>query len=88
MRLLLLILLLLPHALFAQAELEKQLQTQFILAEDGDTLTLPADTIYLRGTLSLDGKNHITLRGAGQDKTILSFINQEQGAEGLKVTNG
>jgi len=78
----------LSHYSSAQPALEKQLQTQLILAEDGAVINLPADTIYLQGSLSLDGKNNITLRGAGQDKTILSFKNQQQGAEGLKITNG
>lgn len=73
--------------LSAQPALEKQLQTQLILATDGDTITLPAGNITLSNTLSLDAKKDITIRGAGQDKTILSFKNQQQGAEGIKVTN-
>ncbi len=73
--------------LSAQADLEKQLQTQLILAEDGDVITLPAGMIHLSNTLWLDAKKRITIRGAGQDKTILSFKDQLQGAEGLKITN-
>ena len=53
----------------------------------GVRIELPAGTIKLSNTLSLDAKNNITIRGAGQDKTILSFKNQRQGAEGLKITN-
>ncbi len=75
------------NILSAQPELEKQLQTQLILAEDGGVIELPAGKIDLSNTLSLDAKNNITIRGAGQDKTILSFKNQKQGAEGIKVTN-
>lgn len=71
----------------AQAAIEKQIQTQFILAEDGDVIELPAGHIELSNTLWLDAKNNLTIRGAGQDKTILSFKNQTQGAEGIKVTN-
>jgi len=74
-------------ALSAQPTLEKQIQTQLILAEDGDTIRLPEGKISLSNTLSLDAKKNITIRGAGQDKTILSFKNQTQGAEGMKVTN-
>lgn len=74
-------------ALFAQADLEKRLQTQFITAEDGATIELPAGTVSLSNTLWLDAKKNVTIRGAGQDKTILSFKNQRQGAEGIKVTN-
>ena len=89
MRLNLLPLLLLPTtALTAQPDLEKQIQTQLIMAEDGDVITLPAGKISLSNTLWLDGKNNITIRGAGIDKTTLTFKNQKQGAEGLKVTNG
>lgn len=71
----------------AQAELEKQIQTQLILAEDGAVIELPAGKIVLSNTLSLDAKRDIVIRGAGQDKTILSFKNQSQGAEGIKITN-
>lgn len=73
--------------LTAQNELEKKLQTQFVLAEDGDVIELPAGTISLSNTLWLDAKKNVTIRGAGQDKTILSFKNQQQGAEGMKITN-
>jgi parallel beta-helix repeat protein len=73
--------------LAAQADLEKQIQTQFVLAEDGDVITLPEGKIMLSNTLWLDAKKNITIKGAGQDKTILSWKNQTQGAEGIKVTN-
>lgn len=71
----------------AQPELEKQLQSQLILAEDGDLIQLPSGIMELNGSLSIDGKKHLTLRGAGMDNTILSFKNQKQGAEGLKISN-
>lgn len=73
--------------IFAQAGIEKQIQTQLILADDGDVIELPAGKIELSNTLWLDAKSNITIRGAGQDTTILSFLNQKQGAEGIKVTN-
>jgi parallel beta-helix repeat protein len=76
-----------PTALRAQADLEKSLQTQFILAEDGDTIKLPAGRISLSNTLWLDAKRDITIRGAGQERTVLTFKDQKQGAEGLKITN-
>ncbi|MBL7807001.1 MAG: right-handed parallel beta-helix repeat-containing protein [Saprospiraceae bacterium] len=77
----------LSNALIAQSELEKLFQTQLIMAEDGSSVQFPEGKFYLSNTLWLDGKKNITLRGAGQGKTILSFINQKQGAEGIKVTN-
>lgn len=58
------------------------------MAEDGAVIDLPAGKITLGNTLWLDGKNNITVKGAGAGKTVLSFKNQSQGAEGLKVTNG
>ena len=73
--------------LSAQPELEKSIQTQLIIAEDGAVIQLPTGKITLSNTLSLDGKKNVTIRGAGQDKTILSFKNQTQGAEGLRVSN-
>ncbi len=81
------LLLVVTYHLTAQNELEKQLQTKFVLAEDGDVIELPAGTISLSNTLWLDAKKNVTIRGAGQDKTILSFKNQQQGAEGMKITN-
>jgi parallel beta-helix repeat protein len=75
------------NPLSAQTDVEKQIQTQLILAEDGDVIELPAGKIELSNTLSLDAKNNVTIRGNGQDKTILSFKNQKQGSEGIKVTN-
>ncbi len=71
----------------AQPEVERQLQTRFILAEDGDTIELPAGRIELTNTLWLDGKRGVTVRGAGIDRTVLSFRGQKQGAEGLKITH-
>lgn len=71
----------------AQPDVEKQWQTRLILAEDGDTLQLPAGRIELTNTLWLDGKRGVVLRGAGADRTVLSFRGQKQGAEGLKITN-
>ncbi len=75
------------QTLDAQADLEKQLQTRLIMAEDGEVVELPAGRVDLSNTLWLDDKRNLTIRGAGQDKTILSFKNQQQGAEGIKVTN-
>ena len=61
------------------------LLTQLIDAKPGDVITIPEGTFYFdRGlSLTVDG---VTIRGAGMDKTILSFKNQVQGAEGLLVT--
>jgi parallel beta-helix repeat protein len=70
-----------------QAQFEKALQTQLILAENGDVIELEAGNFQVEGSLSLEGKKKITIRGKGMDKTILSFKNQTTGAEGIKITN-
>ncbi|MEZ4921080.1 MAG: parallel beta-helix domain-containing protein [Saprospiraceae bacterium] len=79
--------LLLPLSAMAQSDVEKAWQTQFILAEEGDTIDFPAGTFYLTNTLWMDEKKDIYIRGAGEGKTILSFKKQIQGAEGIKITN-
>lgn len=68
--------------------IEKDLQAQFILAEDGDVIDLPEGHFMFTRTLSMDGKSNITIRGKGMDKTILSWKNQTEGAQGLQISNG
>jgi parallel beta-helix repeat protein len=70
-----------------QAQFEKALQTQLILASDGDVIELEAGNFQISGSLSLEGKKKITIRGKGMDKTVLSFKDQKTGAEGIKITN-
>lgn len=72
---------------FGQKEFQRRFQTAFIETSDNNTIELPAGTYVLDGSLWLDGKNNVTIKGAGQDKTILSFKGQISGAEGIKVTN-
>ncbi len=72
----------------AQKEIQKKLQTEFIIAESGSVIELPEGVINLTNTLSLDGKKNITIRGKGMDKTILSFKSQTDGAEGIRVSDG
>ncbi len=71
----------------AEADLSYQdtLLTQLIDAKPGDVITIPEGKFEFDRSLSLtvDG---VTIRGAGMDKSILSFKNQVQGAEGLLVT--
>lgn len=83
-----LMLLMLMHASFAQKEIQKKFQTMLIEVEDGGVVTLPEGHFQLEGSLSMDGKSDVVIRGAGREKTILSFKGQVTGAEGLKITNG
>lgn len=68
--------------------IEKKLQTQLITASDGDTIDLPEGYFMFTKSLSMDGKSNIVIRGQGIDKTIFSWKNQTEGAEGLKISNG
>jgi parallel beta-helix repeat protein len=68
--------------------IEKDLQTHFIMAEDGDTIRIPEGHFKFSGSITMDEKNNIVIAGAGIDKTFLSFKGQTEGAEGLKITNG
>jgi parallel beta-helix repeat protein len=74
-------------AVQAQKSFQKALQTKLIEASDGDTIHIEAGRFTVDGTLSLEGKKHITIRGKGMDATVLSFKNQATGAEGLRVNN-
>jgi parallel beta-helix repeat protein len=67
------------------SDFQDRLQEQLLDAGPGDTVTIPAGTYSLDRSLSLTGDG-VTIRGAGMDKTILSFRGQIAGAEGLLVT--
>ncbi len=68
--------------------IEKSLQTQLITAKDGDTIQLDEGHFIFSKSLVMDGKSNMVIRGRGKDKTVLSFKDQEEGAQGLLVTNG
>ena len=58
-----------------------------IMAEEGDTIDIPAGVHAVNGSLSMDEKKNVVIRGAGMDETTLSFKGQNDGAEGIRVTN-
>ena len=66
---------------------EKELQTKFIMIENGGTIEIPAGTYSISASLVMDEKQNVVIRGAGMDKTILSFKSQKEGAEGLRIAN-
>jgi len=68
--------------------IEQSLQSQLITIQDGDTLFLPEGNFMFTKSLAMEGKSNITIRGKGIDKTILSFKNQTEGAQGLLISNG
>ena len=65
---------------------QEKLQEALITAEPGTTIFMKAGTFELTDGLSLDVAD-VTLRGAGMDRTVLSFKNQAGGGEGLIVTS-
>jgi parallel beta-helix repeat protein len=75
------------NTLFAQKDIQKRIQTQLIDAQDGTTIEVPEGSYQFDGSLSLDGKKNVTIKGAGLDKTIMNFKGQLSGAEGIKITN-
>jgi parallel beta-helix repeat protein len=68
----------------SDAEFHKALQLRLIQAQPGEVIELPAGKWTFNRSLSLN-KSNVTIRGAGPDKTILSFKGQVQGAEGLII---
>ncbi|GJM32623.1 MAG: hypothetical protein DHS20C18_16240 [Saprospiraceae bacterium] len=71
----------------SQADFEKRIQTELIMVETGDVVELPPGTFMISGSLLMDGKKNVTIKGAGREKTYLSFSDQQRGAEGIKITN-
>ncbi|TAH08088.1 MAG: hypothetical protein EAZ14_10465 [Runella slithyformis] len=71
----------------AQPEVQKKIQRQLIMAENGSTIALDEGTFAIRSSISLEGKKNIVITGKGIDKTILSFKGQTEGAEGLRISN-
>ena len=73
--------------LLAQQNIQKELQTRLIMAEAGEVIEIGEGTFVLNRSLSMDDKRDITIMGKGMNKTILSFKDQEEGAEGIRVSN-
>lgn len=67
-----------------EAAFEKKLQEQFLDAKPGSVIEIPAGRHSLQRVLTLRA-NGVTVRGAGSDKTVLSFKNQVSGPEGMLV---
>lgn len=63
-----------------------EIQEKLIDAKAGDVIEIPEGKFEFDRPLSLDGVANVTIKGAGMNKTILSFAKQQAGAEGLKIT--
>ena len=70
----------------AGADAQERLQTALIDAKPGDVVALGAGRFELTDGLSLD-VDDVTVKGAGQAKTVLSFKGQQGAGEGLIVTS-
>ncbi|MFT4857176.1 MAG: parallel beta-helix repeat protein [Algoriphagus sp.] len=68
----------------SEAEVEKVVE-DFIMVEDGGTIEIPAGFFELNTQLIIDNKTDITIKGAGMDKTFLSFKGLQTGGEGVKI---
>lgn len=66
-------------------DFEQHLQAQLLDAKPGSVIAIPAGKYALTRSLSLTADG-VTIKGAGMDKTILSFAHQNSGAEGMLVT--
>ena len=67
--------------------IEKSLQEQLITLSNNDTLDLPEGNFMFTKSLTMDGKSDIVIRGRGIGKTVLSFKNQTEGAQGLMISH-
>ena len=68
-------------------EVETALQKRLIEASDGELFLLPEGTFHFQRGLSFTDIPNVTIKGAGMKKTVLSFKDQIEGAEGLSVKN-
>ncbi len=65
---------------------QERLQEALIVAQPGDTVELGAGRFVLTDGLSLD-VDGVTVKGAGQDASVLDFTGQLAAGEGLLVTS-
>ena len=66
---------------------ENEILSKFLLAKDSTVIELDEGSFLLSQSLSIDGVKHVTIKGKGIDKTVLSFKDQTKGAEGIRITN-
>jgi len=73
----------------AGPDAQKKAQTALINAKPGQVIEFGEGKFEFDSTLSLEDTSGITIRGKGPEKTILSFVKQQQGTggEGIHVTS-
>ena len=67
-------------------DVQEKVQEAFILSPAGTTFVFAEGRYTFDQSLSLDVDN-VTIRGAGMDKSVLTFKSQDSGAEGLYITS-
>ena len=75
-----------PVALMPSATANDDLLKRLIEAKPGDVIEIGEGRFDFTSPLSLDVDN-VTLKGAGQDKTFISFKGQTAAGEGLLITS-
>ena len=73
------------HHIAPGLEAEETLQEAMILAQPGDEIVLAPGTYRIANQLSLD-VDDVTIRGAGMERSVLSFKGQTGGSEGILIT--
>ena len=73
-----------PKADAAGTDFARKLHERLLDAKPGDVIEIPAGVYHFDRSLTLRADG-VTIRGAGMDKTVLSFKGQKAGAEGLLV---
>jgi len=64
----------------------EKIQEMLLEVKPGGTVTIPEGLYKIDRSISLDDISRVTIQGMGKGKTILSFLDQKQGAEGLRIT--
>lgn len=68
----------------SQEDVDKVVEA-FIMAEDSSTIQISEGFFDIHTQLILDNKKSVKIKGAGMDKTVLSFRNLKSGGEGVKI---
>ncbi|WP_165139356.1 parallel beta-helix domain-containing protein [Halalkalibaculum roseum] len=66
---------------------QNQMQTALNQVKDGCTISLSDGVFEFSRGLTMDSKSNVTIKGVSRENTILSFENQETGADGLLISN-
>ena len=68
-------------------DLYKFIQTELIMANKGDIISLPEGIFLISRSLWGENLNNVIIQGKGIDNTVLNFESQIEGAEGFKIIN-